>query len=64
MHYFALLLGPEPTGEPDAAAAAQIMAAYQDFHTAGGRVPPSAPVTPSDLPRMRSASPVGPPRRR
>jgi hypothetical protein len=36
MHYFALLLGPEPTGEPDAAAAAQIMAAYQDFHTAAG----------------------------
>lgn len=36
MHYFALLLGPEPTEEPDAETAAQIMAAYQNFHTAAG----------------------------
>ncbi|MGU3501681.1 YciI family protein [Mycobacterium sp. C31M] len=34
MHYLALLLGPEPTEEPDAEA--QIMAAYQNFHTAAG----------------------------
>jgi hypothetical protein len=36
MHYFALLLGPEPTDEPDVAAQAEIMAAYQNFHAAAG----------------------------
>ena len=36
MHYFALLLGPEPTGEPDAATQSAIMAAYQNFHAAAG----------------------------
>ena len=32
MHYFTLLLGPQPTGEPDAATQAEIMNAYQQFH--------------------------------
>ena len=36
MHYFALLLGPEPTAEPDADTAAAIMTAYQSFHQAAG----------------------------
>ena len=34
MHYFALLLGPEPTEQPDAATEAQIMHAYAEFHAA------------------------------
>jgi hypothetical protein len=33
MHYFALLLGREPTSAPDPDAAAAEMAAYQAFHT-------------------------------
>jgi len=37
MHYFALLLGPEPTGEPDAETAAAIMTAYRNFHAAAGQ---------------------------
>jgi len=32
MHYFALLLGPEPTTPPSPAEMAAEMAAYQDFH--------------------------------
>jgi len=36
MHYFALLLGPEATGEPDTATQAAIMTAYQNFHAAAG----------------------------
>ena len=32
MHYFALLLGPQATDEPDAATQAAIMSAYQEFH--------------------------------
>ena len=32
MHYFTLLLGPQPTEEPDAATQAEIMTAYQEFH--------------------------------
>ena len=36
MHYFALLLGPESTEEPDAATQSAIMAAYQNFHAAAG----------------------------
>ena len=32
MHYFALLLGPEPTSAPDPDAQAAEMAAYQAFH--------------------------------
>lgn len=36
MHYFALLLGPESTEQPDAATQADIMAAYQNFHAAAG----------------------------
>ena len=36
MHYFALLLGPESTEEPDAATQSAIMAAYQTFHAAAG----------------------------
>jgi hypothetical protein len=37
MYYFALLLGPEATGEPDADTVAGIMAAYQKFHAAAGQ---------------------------
>jgi hypothetical protein len=36
MHYFALLLGPEATDEPDAATQAALMTAYQNFHAAAG----------------------------
>lgn len=36
MHYFALLLGPEPTEKPDASTEAAIMAAYTDFHARAG----------------------------
>jgi hypothetical protein len=36
MHYFALLLGPEATDEPDTATQAAIMTAYQNFHAAAG----------------------------
>jgi hypothetical protein len=36
MHYFALLLGPESTEEPDAATHAEIMTAYQNFHIKAG----------------------------
>ena len=36
MHYFALLLGPESTEEPDAATQAEIMTAYQNFHVKAG----------------------------
>lgn len=36
MYYFALLLGPEPTSEPDAETAAAIMTAYENFHAAAG----------------------------
>ena len=36
MHYFALLLGPEPTTTPDPEAAAAEMAAYQAFHIKAG----------------------------
>jgi hypothetical protein len=36
MHYFALLLGPEPTEQPDAATTAEIMHAYEEFHAAAG----------------------------
>lgn len=36
MHYFALLLGPESTEQPDAATQNDIMAAYQNFHAAAG----------------------------
>jgi hypothetical protein len=36
MHYFALLLGPEPTEEPDAATQAELMTAYQNFHAKAG----------------------------
>jgi hypothetical protein len=36
MHYFALLLGPEPTEQPDAATEAEIMHAYVEFHAAAG----------------------------
>lgn len=36
MHYFALLRGPEPTEEPDAATAEAIMAAYRNFHAHAG----------------------------
>src|ERR1700722_3900858 len=32
MHYFALLLGPEPTSAPDPDAHAAEMAAYEAFH--------------------------------
>lgn len=37
MHYFALLLGPEPTEQPDAATEAEIMRAYVEFHAAAGQ---------------------------
>ena len=36
MQYFALLLGPESTEEPDAATKAEIMTAYQNFHIKAG----------------------------
>jgi hypothetical protein len=36
MYYFALLLGPESTEEPDASTQADIMSAYQNFHTNHG----------------------------
>jgi hypothetical protein len=36
MYYFALLLGPQPTGEPDAETIAAEMAAYQNFHASAG----------------------------
>lgn len=36
MHYFALLLGPESTEEPDATTQAAIMAAYTAFHEKSG----------------------------
>lgn len=36
MHYFALLLGPEPTEQPDAATETAIMRAYVEFHAAAG----------------------------
>lgn len=37
MYYFALLLGPEATGEPDVDTVAGIMAAYQNFHASAGQ---------------------------
>ena len=36
MHYFALLLGPEPAEDADEATAAEIMTAYQNFHIKAG----------------------------
>lgn len=49
MYYFALLLGPESTVEPDPATQAEIMSAYQNFHAnfgsairAGDALVPSA----------------------
>ena len=49
MHYFALLLGPEPTSAPDPDAHAAEMAAYEAFHAkaatairAGDALTPSA----------------------
>lgn len=36
MHYLAILRGPEPTGEFDAAAAEAIMAEYTEFNTRAG----------------------------
>lgn len=36
MHYFALLLGPEATGEPDAETTAAVMTAYANFHAGAG----------------------------
>lgn len=36
MYYFALLIGPEPTEEPDAETTAAIMTAYENFHAAAG----------------------------
>ncbi|AQA06133.1 transcription initiation protein [Mycobacterium sp. MS1601] len=36
MHYLAILRGPEPTGEYDAAAEEAIMAEYTDFNTRAG----------------------------
>lgn len=36
MYYFALLLGPESTEQPDAETTAAIMTAYQDFHAYAG----------------------------
>lgn len=36
MHYFALLLGPESTEQPDPETQAEIMTAYQNFHAAAG----------------------------
>jgi hypothetical protein len=48
MHYFALLLGPEATEEPDAATQAEIMAAYQNFHVrAGSAIRAGDALTPS-----------------
>jgi hypothetical protein len=48
MHYFALLLGPESTEEPDAATQAEIMAAYQNFHIkAGSAIRAGDALTPS-----------------
>ncbi|ORB66731.1 YciI family protein [Mycolicibacterium tusciae] len=49
MYYFALLLGPESTDEPDAATQAEIISAYETFHAdygsairAGDALVPSA----------------------
>lgn len=36
MYYFALLLGPESTEQPDAETGAAIMTSYQDFHAFAG----------------------------
>ena len=36
MHYFALLLGPESSDEPDPGTQAALMADYQAFHTKAG----------------------------
>jgi hypothetical protein len=36
MHYFALLLGPEATDQPDAATQAAVMTAYENFHEVAG----------------------------
>ena len=48
MHYFALLLGPESTDQPDAATQAEIMTAYQTFHaTAGSSIRAGDALTPS-----------------
>ena len=58
MHYFALLLGPESTEEPDAATQAAIMAAYQNFHAAPGRR--SGPVTRWPRRRRRARISGGP----
>lgn len=48
MHYFALLLGPESTEEPDTATQTALMAAYQSFHdTAGSAIAAGDALTPS-----------------
>ena len=48
MHYFALLLGPEPTSAPDPDAHAADMAAYQAFHAqAGSAIRAGDALTPS-----------------
>lgn len=48
MHYFALLLGPESTEQPDPEAMAAEMAAYQAFHTnAGSAIRAGDALTPS-----------------
>jgi hypothetical protein len=48
MHYFALLLVPESTEQPDAAAQAEIMAAYRNFHVkAGSAIRAGDALTPS-----------------
>jgi hypothetical protein len=50
MHYFALLLGPEATEEPDAATQAEIMTAYQNFHAkAGSAIVAGDALTPSAM---------------
>jgi hypothetical protein len=48
MHYFALLLGPESTEEPNPATQAEIMTAYQNFHVkAGSAIRAGDALTPS-----------------
>jgi hypothetical protein len=61
MHYFALLLGPEATGEPDTATQATIMTAYQNFHAAAGSaIRAGDALTPSESAARITGGPTAP----
>ena len=67
MYYFALLLGPETTEEPDASTQAEIMSAYENFHAnygtsirAGDALVPSVTTGASGPPVIRAPVADGP----